>query len=313
MAGREIVTVGLTPVWDRTCYVDGIAWGEHKRMRATTLAASGKSLNVSKALAWMGVGSTAAGLWGKADWADMTAAMAEYAGRIRTAFTAVEGRTRENVTVVDERNRREMHLRSTETLVTAAALERLRGDLAGVLGPENTVVFSGSLPAGAMGRACISLIAEAGRRCAELVVDTSGEALGEIVKLGGVGVIKPNLEELGELVGRPVEGDARAAIAAARPLCERVGVVLVSLGREGAAAVTRERAVWCRAGGEAKEAVHTVGCGDYLLAGFVAAAGADLGERLAAGVRAATAKAWGWAGERSWEAVRGEIAVEVME
>lgn len=287
-----IVTVGVSPVWDLTCVVNGVEWGEHARMESMGREATGKALNVSKALARMGRASVAAGLWGEADWDEMQAALAAYAGVIRPAFTRAAGRTRENVTVVDTRGRREMHLRSTSSLATREALAVLRKDLAGLIDSRATVVFSGSLPEGELLEDCVELIAEAGQRAGVLAADTSGEGLRRVVERGGIEVIKPNLEELSELLGREAPCEAGAVAAAARELLGPVRTVVVSLGEAGAVAVTKEEAVWCRAAGRGEPAAHTVGCGDVLLAGFVGTDG-GLGERLAAGVRAATARARG--------------------
>ncbi len=311
MKTREIITVGLAPVWDRVCYVEGVEWGDHTRMTSTTLTAAGKALNISRALAWMGIGSTAAGLWGRADWADMTEALASEV-LIRPAFTQAAGRTRENVTIADKQRGREMHLRSPEALITREALGPLRQDLGKLVDSRAFVVFAGSLPEGDLLDACIDLIAETSKRCGELAVDTSGEALRRIVERGGIGVIKPNLEELSQVLGKELPSDAGTVAAAARGLCGRAREVVVSMGGQGAIAVTKEEAVMCRAAGPERPVVHTVGCGDYLLAGYLAA-GPEAGpaDKLAAGVKAATAKAWGWAGAKPWTEVKEVVKTVV--
>ena len=312
MSVGKIITVGLTPVWDRTCYVDGIEWGDHKAIASQTLVPAGKALNISKALAWLSVPSTAAGLWGAADYADMTEAISEFEGYIEPAFTVVKGRTRQNVTVVDTRQNREMHLRSSETLITQDAIRQLSHDLQGRLDPQGGVIFAGSIPEGILQDECIALITKASRQCAELIVDTSGSALTKIVNQGGLGVIKPNFEELSELLGRSVENDVEMVVLAAGQLCDRVKVVIVSLGRQGAVAVTKETAVYCRVKNYHHCTVHTVGCGDYLLAGYVSVPNtADIGQKLITGVKAATAKAWGWSGVRPWLDVQKDIEVEM--
>ena len=61
------------------------------------------------------------------------------------------------------------------------------------------------------------------------------------------------------------------------------------------------------------QARHEVGCGDYLLAGDVALpVTADIGQKLATGIRVATARAWGWSGVKPWPQVRKEIEVETI-
>ena len=312
MNTKKIITISFNPVWDRTCYVDGVEWGDHTVMASETRVPAGKALNISKALAWLSVPSTAAGLWGAADYSDMTEALSGFQDSIQLAFTVVKGRTRENVTVVDTRRNRELHLRSPKTLVTQGALTRLGQDLQGRLDPQTAVIFAGSMPEGVLQDECLSFIKKAGGQCASLIVDTSGSALQKIVNGGNIGVIKPNLEELSELLGESIENDVKRVISAARQLCDRVEVVVVSLGQQGAVAVAKEKAVYCRAKKDSR-VVHTVGCGDYLLAGYVSVSQSeDIGQKLATGVKVATAKVWGLTGRKPWLEVQKDIEIEMI-
>jgi len=83
-------------------------------------------------------------------------------------------------------------------------------------------------------------------------------------------LIKPNVEELGECLGRDLRGAGEEALAAAaRSLLDRVGTVLVTRGSDGALAVRRGEAL---AGSvETGGARNTVGCGDAFLGGYLAA------------------------------------------
>lgn len=314
MTPSKIITVGFNPVWDRICYVDGVEWGDHTVMASQSLMPAGKSLNINKALAWLSIPSTAAGLWGAADYSDMADVLCEFKDYIHPALTVVKGRTRQNITVVDTRQNREIHLRSPETLVTTETLAQLKLDFFGKLDSQTSVIFAGSVPEGPVQDECISIIRTVGSRCAKLVVDTSGSALRKIVDSGIAGTIKPNLEELTELLGESVENDAVKAASAARRLCDRVEVIIVSLGKQGAVAVTQETAVYCRVKNQPYKAVHTVGCGDYLLAGYVSVLPDDAGisQKLTTGVKAATAKAWGWVDNKPWSEVEKNIEIEMI-
>ena len=118
---------------------------------------------------------------------------------------------------------------------------------------------------------------------------------------------------LSHLLGREVEDDVEKVVLAACQLCDRVETILVSLGKQGVVAVTKETSFYCRSKNN-HPAVHTVGCGDYLLAGYVSVEpGADMGRKLTAGIKAATAKAWGWIEVKSWHEVQQEIEVEIKQ
>jgi 1-phosphofructokinase len=103
-----------------------------------------------------------------------------------------------------------------------------------------------------------------------VAVDTSGAAFAASLQARPC-LVKPNIDELAECVGRslPTLGEA---IEACQVLRERgAGTVLASLGSAGAilvdgAGVTHAHAV-------ATVPVSSVGAGDALLAGFLAAGG----------------------------------------
>jgi 1-phosphofructokinase len=116
-----------------------------------------------------------------------------------------------------------------------------------------------------------------------IAIDTSGSAL-ERALAAGPDVLKPNEEELSEVTGVVPEmlGDV---VLAANQLREKgVGTVLVSLGARGAVLVDEGEAVHAET--EVIVPRSTVGAGDALLAGFLAAGGKGR-DALAEGV------AWG--------------------
>ena len=147
-----------------------------------------------------------------------------------------------------------------------------------------------------------------------MVVDTSGSGLAQIIENGTVDVIKPNLDELSELLGGQVENDIQVIIAKTRQLCSQVKMIIVSLGADGAVAVTKELAVHCRVIDIKYRTINTVGCGDYLLGGYLCTdPAADLATKLTAGIKAATAKALGWVETKSWQEVQQKIEVEIKQ
>ena len=114
-------------------------------------------------------------------------------------------------------------------------------------------------------------------------MDSSGPSL-EAALGAGPDLIKPNGEELAELVGRPLDtlGDVLAAAEEVR--AEGVGAVLVSLGADGAVLIDEAGAL--HADTPSFVPASTVGAGDALLAGFLAAHDNPLAEALAWGAAA---------------------------
>jgi 1-phosphofructokinase family hexose kinase len=312
MSHAPFITVGICPAWDVICRADSVDWGQHVRVSQTAIPA-GKALNVSRALAWLGQTSIAAGLWGQSDWPAAEASLAAFRGRIDCRMTLAPGQTRQNITVIDTRGRREMHLRAACPLASKASLAQLAGDLKSMVTPASRVVFSGSMPEGGLLEDCLAMIRNLCRSGARVAADSSGPALSRAVELGGLALIKPNLEELCQLLGRTIPNDPSAIREAARTFCDRTQMILVSRGADGAMVITKDRAFACRARVPQDKVVNTVGCGDYLLAGFLAGEDtADLYARLETAVKVATAHALGLTESMDWPTAAVHIRIEAV-
>lgn len=297
----SIVTVGICPAWDVVCSAENIDWSSHSVVKQSRTVA-GKAFNVSRALAQMGLMSVAAGLWGEVDYCEMLAEVESLSNLVDVRFTKAAGRTRENITVVDKGCNREMHLRAESFLANAKSLLALKKDLGGMVDTNSVCVFAGSMPGGEFLDGVISVVESAKKSGAKIVVDTSGDALSEIVARGGIEILKPNLDELSELAGVKVDDESAAIAQAANPLLSKAKIIVVTRGEKGAVVVTKDSVIEGRCITKNKIA-STVGCGDYFLAGFLT--GKSLEDSLAKGLKAAAARAWG--DNRSWSEIEVEI------
>ena len=192
-----------------------------------------------------------------------------------------------------------------ESLATQDNIDKLKADLKNIVSAGSTVVFAGFMP-----DTCLGVIKDALDSGADVVVDTSGPALSQIIELGNIHTIKPNLEELSQLIGEIFTGDIPPIVTAARSLCDRVQTVVVSLAEYGALAVTKDKAFHCKLKQPSRKVVSTVACGDYLLAGFIASAGDDLPTRLQTATKLATAKAHGLTENTQWPQIVNKIETE---
>ena len=308
----KIVTVGICPSWDTVCRFEGIDWGEHKTVSSASSRPAGKALNISQALAWMGQRNIAAGLWGRDDFEQMLKAMQSLGGLIKVKMTAVEGSTRRNITVVDTVNDREMHLRNRCELASKKALRKLEADLRTIVHKDSICVFAGAMPEDEFVGDVVRIIKSCRERNAKIVVDTCGDALKRIVETGAVWMIKPNVDELRELLGGQVTDSPAGLARAGRKLLDKVEVVLISRGKKGGVAVTKKGAWQGRCVGRSR-VLSTVGCGDFLLAGFLKGLKdkSDAGSALGTAIKVATARAWGWTEGKSWSRALREIKVAV--
>jgi len=306
-----IITIGLSPAWDIACWGRNLDWDLHQHIDEQSILPAGKALNVSKALAWMGQQNIAAGLWGRDDYEQMVTAVRKMWPSIELNMTAVPGGTRQNVTVVDAATGRDMHLRSKSRLASAKTIRKLRADLDAIVGRDSVCVFAGTMPEGELLADVVRLVKFCRRRGARIVLDTSGIALRQIVDTGAVWMIKPNVEELCDLLDEPIKDGPVSLTRAGRKLLDKVEIVLISRGSNGSVAVTTEGA-WQARCLNRTPVLSTVGCGDCLLAGFLKELNnkSDVSSALEIATKVATAKAWGWIEGKTWVQARQQVQIE---
>jgi len=271
-----IYTVTLNTAVDRTIEVPGLKIAGVLSGRTICEQAAGKGVNISRCLATLEIESDAGGFVGMEE---ASAFASSFAGtRARTRFIAVPGRTRRDTTLLDPVAHTDTHIRESGYVVAPEHLDALRADLAAHTKPGDILVFCGSLPPGVTPEAFAALIKHMqglGRRAA---VDTSGDALRAALGCRPF-LMKPNRSEL-ETLMRAAAQEAPASpralvmlrdvVAAGRSLLGAVQTLLVSLGQEGAVLISSE-GVWhgaCRVA--PADVKSTVGCGDALLAGYLA-------------------------------------------
>jgi 1-phosphofructokinase len=309
MSRNSIITIGLSPAWDVTCRGRNIDWGLHQQIDEQTILPAGKALNVSKALAWVGKRSIAAGLWGRDDHEQMLTAAKSLWPSIRLKMTAVAAPTRKNITIIDSAGNKEMHLRDKSRLASAKTLKKLQADLKAIVNKGSICVFAGSIPDNGLLSNVIRLV-EFCKSCgARIVLDTSGRPLKKIVDTGSVWLIKPNVEELRELLGKHIKDGPVSLAKASRKLLDKVEIVLISRGAKGGIVITKDGAWQGMCTGRAK-VISTVGCGDFLLAGFLKDSSV-MDVALKTAIKVATARAWGWTEKKSWPDIQKRIHAQV--
>jgi 1-phosphofructokinase family hexose kinase len=264
-----IVTIGFNPAIDRILECPDFHVGGHQTATQVARLAAGKAANVSRALAYLGVDSLATGFVGMDEMEFFhTELMGAGPGRILCRFIDVSGRTRENISVLDPKRHIETHLRGKGFAVTPAERDLLEKKITHEIQAADVAVFAGSLCAGIGPEDQVKLINRCNQQGARVVVDCSDDALRAAVS-AKLWLIKPNVEELRQLVGGAVDDTVQSLVAAARPLLENVQEILISRGARGAILLTRE-GHWSGAMEHPSPAVRTVGCGDHFLAGYVA-------------------------------------------
>jgi 1-phosphofructokinase len=275
-----IVTVTPNPSLDRTLEVEALHRGEVVRAYADRSDPGGKGVNVSRALVANGHASRAVLPLGGAD-GELLASLLQGLG-IEVAAVPIADAIRSNVTVV-EPDGTVTKLNALGPRLSDAEVEALLERAVAAADGAGWVVASGSLAPGTPDDLYARLATAVRPVGVRVAVDTSGPAL-ESVLAAAPDVLKPNEEELSEVTGVVPETLGDVVLAANELRSSGVGTVLVSLGPTGAVLVDDGLAFHA----ESRVIVprSTVGAGDALLAGFLAAGG-DGPDALAEGV------AWG--------------------
>lgn len=279
-----IVTLTPNPSIDRTVSVPGLEHGAVNRATSSRIDPGGKGINVARALTANDTESLAVLPVGGPE----GHLLQELLERSGTAYTAVPigGTTRMNLAII-EPGGTTTKLNEPGPSLTPQELDALFVALDAPLSRgAGWVVGCGSLTPGSPEHLYADLVRRSHAGGARVAIDSSGLPLTAAVA-AGPDLVKPNHEELEELVGRPLDtlGDVRDA--ARRLVRDGIGTVLVSLGRHGAMLVTAD--ALAHASARIERPISTVGAGDSLLAGYLHAVcrGAGPVDALAAGV------AWG--------------------
>jgi 1-phosphofructokinase len=290
-----IITVTPNPSLDRTIELSGpLVRGAVQRSVRTTDEPGGKGVNVSRALAAAGA-DTVAILPGALDDPVLAGLRAR---SVSTVSLPIDGRLRANVTVTEpDGTTTKINEPGPDLGRHAIALLDLVVEHAA---SADWLVLAGSLPPGLPDDFLAGVVhavrVVCGDQAPRIAVDSSGAPFRALLDSGvGVDLVKPNAEELAEIVGgdpATYEADRGAAVAGARLLQARgVGTVLLTLGSQGAVLVEPEGAWFAPA--PRIEALSTVGAGDSSLAGYLLAetAGATPARRLAQAVASGAAAA----------------------
>lgn len=259
-----ILTVTLNPAIDRTIWVESLRPGELHRVRTSQSDAAGKGINVSKALkGWGGETEVVAALGGETGGLIQRSLEAD---GLSGAFVTIMGESRINTKVVEGPTGRLTEFNEVGPQLTPADLDAVVGAVTGRLDDASWLVLSGSLPQGTPTDTYRRLIGAAREKRPGIPValDSSEEALRH-----GIGaapsLIKPNQDEMEELLGRPL-GDKPGEWKKAVDEVKAMGVdrVVLSLAAEGALFAADEGCFWAKS--KPVKVASPTGCGDTLLA-----------------------------------------------
>lgn len=259
----KIYTITLNPAYDIHATAETFAAECESLATVTSREAGGKGVNISRALCTSGIVSTAIVVVGTDNDAEFKQQLQQLP--MNTCYLERPGRIRENLTLHTAGQR--------ETRISFAGFQMDDGILQEVLSAitvdaDTVVTFTGRVASGMSVEAVKAFLRKLQERSAKLVLDSKSFAAADILELQPW-LIKPNEEELAAYVGGPVE-TMEAAIEKAKLFAEgKIENVLLSMGAQGATLLNKGKTYLAKP--PKVQAISTVGAGDSMIAGFLAA------------------------------------------
>ncbi len=257
-------TMTLNPALDYNMTLQEFTEGRVNRSVKEEMIPGGKGIMVSRMLKNLGVESTAFGLVAGFTGAELVR-MVHEAG-VRTNFVSLpSGMTRINVKLWGGI---EGEINAAGPECDEKSLQALLEKL-GVLTAKDTLVLAGTVPASMPKGLYADIMEQMKEKSPRIVVDATGELLRGVIRFRPF-LVKPNHHELGELYGVTLTTKEEVLPYAKKLREEGAANVLVSMAGEGAVLAAADGSVWF---GEAPkgEVVNSVGAGDSMVAGFLAA------------------------------------------
>ena len=258
-----VYTLTLNPALDYIIKIDSLRFDDINRSIAEEIHYGGKGINVSVVLKRLGIDTKILGFSGGFSGEKLKALLSNE--NIPFDFCELQnGDTRINVKIDCET---ELDINADGPNIDNSDILSLQGKLSRIKDGDYLVI-SGSVPKSLPCTIYETLIKNLSGKNINLVVDTTGKQLLNILKFKPF-LIKPNHIELGDLFGISINTEEEIIKYAGK--LQKLGAknVLVSRGADGAilldanGKVTVSKAVT----GKPKS---TVGCGDSMVAGFIA-------------------------------------------
>jgi 1-phosphofructokinase/tagatose 6-phosphate kinase len=264
------LTVTLNAAIDKTLRVANLQIGLRNRCQPGLVQPGGKGINVARALKNLGQPVIATGLAGGRNGLRIVEDLTD--DGILNDFVRIRDESRTSTLVVDpSSDGAPTQIVEYGPEVTDAELATLSSKLAYLMRGATTVIFAGSLPRRVPEEWYASALREARKLKLSTVLDSEGEPL----RLGLAGepdLVAPNQQEAEELVGFEFDSD-QDFLAAVEQIAESGARNVIVTRPSGCFALIREsgRVRRLQAETELLDRVSTVGSGDALLAGYLAA------------------------------------------
>ena len=266
----DILTLTMNPALDVLTSIDKVSDSHKMRCGPTLKHPGGGGVNVARVLHRLGANCVALYLAGGVTGERHHKLMS--AEKVRCHVMPIAEETRESFSVHETSSGNDFRFVLPGPNVSVAEYEACFDYVAHHM-PKQFLVISGGLAPGVPENFYARLTAMAKQHSVRVVLDTSGPALAEALRVG-VYLFKPSLRELRDLTGQDLPDEA-SQMAAAQHLIHsgQAEIVAISLGAEGAMVVSASEH-W-QAHSVKVDVQTTIGAGDSFVAAMVWALSRD--------------------------------------
>lgn len=236
---KRIVTLTINPALDKITGVPQVVANQKLRCNNPKYEAGGGGINVSRAIHRLEGNSLAIFPSGGSNGDRLERKLEQE--NINFLSIPIKGSTRENLTIFEGNSQQQFRFIMPGPMLEEQEWKQTLDAIRNIDPQPDYLIASGSIPLGVPDD-YYQQIAEIAKdiEC-KLIVDTSGEAL-KLAAEEGVYLLKPNMRELGNLVGKEIESEAHQ-IEASQSLIDsgKAQVIVVSLGAGGALLITEDQ------------------------------------------------------------------------
>ncbi|MGA8944008.1 MAG: hexose kinase [Thermoactinomyces sp.] len=258
-----ILAITLNPSVDIRYELNRLVPDTVNRVDHVSKTAGGKGLNVARVLRQLGEDVAASGFLGGSLGQFISSELSRLG--IHNYFVDIKGNTRNCIAIIHEGKQTEI-LESGPIISESESAQFLKW-FSEFAPRVKVITISGSLPKGLDTHFYKKLIELA--QGVPVLLDTKGELLEATLSASCKPcLIKPNREELSDLLGRSLENDEQIIGALKEEIFADIPWVVVTLGADGA--IVKHGQTWYRAHTPKIEAKSPVGSGDSVLGGFAA-------------------------------------------
>lgn len=288
-----IYTLTFNPAIDYIAEVNNLKMNEINRAISEKILAGGKGINVSIVLKSLGIESTALGFIAGFTGMEIKQRIEEFG--VKTDFVYIPDKfsrinvklqTSEFGTILEETaiNGEGPKIAEQEIDELMKKLDKIEKD--------DFIVISGSVSRNMKNDIYEKICSNINQKGAKIIADTTGEHLVNVLKYKPF-LIKPNKKELEEIFKEEIYTDEEIIIYAKK--LQEMGAenVLISMDREGAILINKDKKVLYSKAPKGK-LVNSVGSGDSMVAGFLAGfmMYSDYEKALKMGIAAGSASAF---------------------